>query len=406
MSKPKPKLKPKPVSRSLFQRRRSVLLALCWYDYRVHSGAARYAQEHDWILHSEMGHTGLIPQEWKGDGVISCIGTEKKSRDLAKFVQRINLPTVNIGLETLSKGLRIQGIYWDTAAIGRMAAQHFLDRNFRHFACYVEHRDYINDGLSHAFRDTVNQAGYECDIRSWKRRSGLEWEKERTRQEGWLGNAKRPLAVFAVSDLLAIRIMASCLDIGLQIPEDVAILGCHNDAMDCLSAPIPLSSIETNEEGLGYQAAAILDQMMSGEKLAPAPILIQPAGVITRHSTDTLATRHSAVQRVLRFIRENYAKPITSTDLAAVAGMSRFGMEKAFKTQLNLLPIQELRRIRLETAQRLLGETDHKIETIAHDAGFRDATAMGVAFRRRFGLSPKKWRRQEQEKKEPANSGV
>lgn len=375
--------------------RRSVLLALCWYDYRVHAGAARYAREHDWILHSEMGHTGVIPPHWRGDGVLSCIGTEKKSRELARFVQRLGLPTVNIGLETVPKVARLQTIYWDTVAIGEMAARHFLERNFRHFACYVEHRDYINDDLSTAFRRVVNQAGYDCEIRSWKRRSGLEWEKERVRQETWLAGSKRPLAVFAVSDLLAIRIMASCLDIGLQIPEDVAILGCHNDAMDCQSAPTPLSSIETNEEELGYQAAAQLDRLMSGKAPAAAPLLIQPTHVAVRRSTDTLATSHPAIQRVLRHIRENYAKPISSRQLTAIAGMSRFGMEKAFKTQLNLLPIQELRRIRLAAAQRQLLETNDKIETVARTCGFRDATALGVAFRRHLGMSPKAWRRQQ-----------
>lgn len=388
-----------PKSRSLSHdhaiRRRSVLLALCWYDYRVHAGAARYAREHDWILHSEMGHTGVIPPHWRGDGVLSCIGTEKKSRELARFVQRLALPTVNIGLEAVPRMAKMQAVYWDTAAIGEMAARHFLERNFRHFVCYVEHRDYINDDLSSSFRKTVNQAGYECEIRSWKRRSGLEWERERVRQETWLGEAKRPLAVFAVSDLLAIRIMASCLDIGLRIPEDVAILGCHNDAMDCQSAPIPLSSIETNEEEVGYQAAALLDRLMSGKAPAPAPVLIQPTHVVVRRSTDTLATTHPAIQRVLRHIRENYAKPITSSSLTGIAGMSRFGMEKAFKTQLNLLPIQELRRIRLEAAQRQLLETNDKIETVARACGFRDATALGVAFRRNFRLSPKAWRRQQ-----------
>jgi transcriptional regulator GlxA family with amidase domain len=47
----------------------------------------------------------------------------------------------------------------------------------------------------------------------------------------------------------------------------------------------------------------------------------------------------------------------------------------------------------------MLRETDDKIETIASETGFRDATALGVAFRRNFGISPKNWRKQEQAKK-------
>ncbi len=375
--------------------RRSVLLALCWYDYRMHRGVARYAQEHDWILHSEMAHNGTIPQGWNGDGILSLIGTEKKSKELLAFVQKAGRPTVNLGMEKVPGCTRLQSAFFDTRAAGRLAARHFLERNFRNFACYVENRDQVNVTLSETFQATIREAGFDCQIHWWRRRGGEEWLKERKRQEAWLRAAKNPLAVFAVSDLLAIRVMASCQEIGLRIPEDVAVLGCHNDDMDCLSAPIPLSSIETNEEQLGYEAAARLDRLMSGKVPQVELVLIAPSGVVTRRSTDILATSHPAVQKVQKFIREHYAKPIRTEDLARLAGMSRFGLEKAFKTQLNRLPIQELRRIRIEAAQRLLLETDHKIETIAQAAGFRDATAIGVAFRRVYGLSPKAWRRRE-----------
>ena len=77
-------------------RMRSVLLALCWYDYRIHRGVARYAREHGWLLHSEMGHTGVIPWGWQGDGVICATGGGNIHAVYRKFIQGLDAPSVSI----------------------------------------------------------------------------------------------------------------------------------------------------------------------------------------------------------------------------------------------------------------------------------------------------------------------
>ncbi len=383
-----PKPSDKPAIHPATYRHRSVLLAFSWYHHRVHLGAARYAREHGWILHSEMCHTGIIPRDWRGDGVLSMMGF--KHAALADFVSALKCPVVNMSSDLPS--IPVPRVLPDTAAAGRLAADHFLQRGFRHFVCYAENRDSTNLGYSSAFRDSLREAGHACEIRWWWRRGGSEWLPQRKRHMALLATSPHPLAVFATSDLLASRVVTAAMEVGLRLPEDVAVLGCHNDPLECEFAPISLSSVETNEERLGYEAAGWLDRLMSGGHPPETPILIPPVEVVTRQSTDILATSHHAVRRVLNYFKVNHPKHITAEEIHTLAGMSRRGLEKAFKTHIGQLPMQELRRLRFEAAQRMLRDTDKKIASIAVECGFRDSTGLGNIFRRNCGISPKAWR--------------
>src|ERR1051325_2442451 len=46
-----------------------VLLALGWYDHRVHQGIANYAQQHGWHLSVDVTKEKVIPWGWQGDGI-------------------------------------------------------------------------------------------------------------------------------------------------------------------------------------------------------------------------------------------------------------------------------------------------------------------------------------------------
>jgi len=74
------------------KKQKRVLLALGWYDYRLHQGIEKYAQEHGWHVYADYTREKVIPWGWEGDGILAWLGA---GDDLADFVKSANLPTVD-----------------------------------------------------------------------------------------------------------------------------------------------------------------------------------------------------------------------------------------------------------------------------------------------------------------------
>jgi LacI family transcriptional regulator len=98
------------------------------------------------------------------------------------------------------------------------------------------------------------------------------------------------------------------------------------------------------------------------------------------------------VARSLRFIWDRGHEPISVDDLVTVAAMSRRGLHKAFLEHVGRTPGQEIQRVRIERAKRLLSETRLKVEGLAQMCGYQSANSFCVAFKQATGLSPKKFR--------------
>ncbi len=72
-----------------------------------------------------------------------------------------------------------------------------------------------------------------------------------------LAMTQRPDAVFCYNDTTALTAMQACLEAGLKIPHDIAIVGFDNISAAAKSNP-PLSSIHVDKEALGAEGVAML----------------------------------------------------------------------------------------------------------------------------------------------------
>ena len=104
--------------------------------------------------------------------------------------------------------------------------------------------------------------------------------------------------------------------------------------------------------------------------------------------------KHVGIANCLRFMATNFNRTIGVADLARVSGLSRRGFHRAFQKHTGLIPGQELRRLRVQHAKRLLVEGDLSLNDIAYQCGYRSANTFWVAFREVTGLAPKKYQRQ------------
>jgi LacI family transcriptional regulator len=378
----------------MVKRQKRVLLALGWYDYHLHQGIEKFARENGWHLYANLAREKVIPWGWEGDGVLAWLGA---GDDLAEFVQSIKKPTVDFSLRRPQ--LKFPRVLEDHTHAAQLVAEHFLSRGFVHFAFFSDTDNWSYEERGEGFLEALKRAGRDATWLRWHQ-SGVattgrnEWSKKRKWLAAEMKRAPKPLAVFAANDQQALDVLESCESVGINVPEQVAIIGAENYLPAPEAMRTPISSVDTNLEMLGYRGAQLLEDLMNGKPPPPQPIRVPAAGIIARKSSDILTIAHRGVARSLRHIWEHSHEPICVKDLVGVAGMSRRGLHMAFWEHLGRTPGQELQRVRIDRAKQLLGGSDHKIETISSLCGYQSANSFCIAFKRVTGMSAKQFRDQ------------
>lgn len=179
------------------------------------------------------------------------------------------------------------------------------------------------------------------------------------------------------------------------MPEQVAVLAADNDELLCEACNPSLSGIALTSERIGFEAAKLLDRMMHGVAPPKRPLLLEPTGVVTRQSTDTLAVEDPDLARAVAFIRSHATDPIQVSDVLVEVPVSRW-LERRFHEVLGRGPAAEIRRVRLDRAKHLLAETDLPVAEVATLAGFGSREYMAATFKQELDLTPRQYRNRTQ----------
>lgn len=363
----------------------------------VITGVHRYSREHGaWQLFVEprgVEQRRWLPTAWQGDGVIARVGFV----ELAKRLKMLKLPVVNVSGITLPK-VNFPRVVTDQVVAANLAAEHLLVRGFRNFAYFsLLGLEYVAEHQQ-AFLDRLRREGQRCEVFAVQPQLGAEpdWNLDLKRLGKWLKAQPKPLAVFTWNSSSARELIYACMQTGLAVPEEVAVLSGSDDDLLCEVTPVPISAVKLGCEQIGYQAAARLDEMMQAGGQAPqSDVLIAPIGVIERRSTDTLAMDDAAMVKALRFIRENPAREMNVNDVARKAGLCRRALELRFQNLLGRSPAAEIRRIRIDHAIDLLQRTNLSVATVAERSGFSSPEYMASVFRSQLATTPLHYRKQD-----------
>jgi LacI family transcriptional regulator len=351
-------------------------------------GVVSYIREHEsWSFYlMEQGRGDDPPSwlaHWDGDGIIARI----ESKKIANTVVNSKLPTVDV-----SAGRHVTAIPWvetDDRAIARLAASHFLERGFRHFAYCADTRFHWSGWRGRHFTKLLEVAGHRCH--TFVPPSGQS-DRQVAAIEGWLTRLPKPVAVFACYDIRGQQVLDACRNARLAVPDEVAVLGVDNDELLCELASPRLSSVIPDAHRTGYEAASLLARMMKGERLATLEVRIPPVGVHRRQSTDVLATDDPHVVRAVRFIRDHACEPIQARDVLRAVPSSRKVLEARFKKILNHTLHDEIIRVRIDCVKQFLANTDLTLADIASRTGFEHPEYLSVAFKRETGFTPAVYR--------------
>jgi AraC-like DNA-binding protein len=91
---------------------------------------------------------------------------------------------------------------------------------------------------------------------------------------------------------------------------------------------------------------------------------------------------------VRQYIQEHMERPLTLSDLAALAGMSKYHFLRRYKALSGRTPIQDLTAIRIDHARKLILTTNLPLKTIAPMSGLGSEYHLSRLFRKHLGLPP------------------
>ncbi len=360
-------------------------------------GISRYAHEHGpWAFYREApfyehySWKELLRRirDWNPDGIIL-----REHGPLDSELLKLEKPLI-YSAHRIGPLPGVPNILSDDAQIGALAAEHLLARGFQHFGFCGFDDMWWSCARGEAFRKQINDAGYTVSHYSPPSASARRrWETEPRAMAGWLRSLPRPAAVFACTDDRNRQLVEGCKEAGLRIPEEIALLGVDNDELVCELTSPPLSSIILNAAGAGFNAAALLDRMMRGHSTAPALIPIPSAGVAVRRSTDLFAVSDPQLRQALRLIQQRCCARLRVEEIAKAVNLSRRVLEQRFQHHLHRPVYEEVLRLRMEEACRLLRETELPIARIANAVGYEEQKHFTRAFQRRYGITPAGWRK-------------
>jgi LacI family transcriptional regulator len=138
------------------------------------------------------------------------------------------------------------------------------------------------------------EAGYRAALES----AGIEYDPELVRLGGFteetaaaparelLTMARRPTAIFAANDLSAIQTMRTAAELGIDVPDEVSIVGFDNIPESALTDP-PLTTVDQSMQALGQEAVrTLLDLIERGDQRPAEPIHITlPTKLVVRRTS-------------------------------------------------------------------------------------------------------------------------
>ena len=367
------------------------------YDRQVIRGITRYVNSAgNWQLYVEEDPADKIPSfaDWSGDGMI----VDTDDRRIAAAIPRLPRPLVAIGTlaPDVLQRLPVSTVRTRDETIAQWAADHLLEKGVRSFAyCGMRTRglDRWAEIRRDAFGKRLAEHGYPCAVYTGPLYAPRRWGLLQTELQQWLDGLPKPVGIMACNDWRGRHLLEACRQLGLPVPDGVAVIGVDNDELVCELAIPPLTSVAQDAQTIGYRAAGLLDQLMRGRRRRPTHLVVPPACLVERESTDLVAADDPVVSGALRFIRAHATEGIGVADVVRHLDVSRSTVEKRLKGQLGRTAHDEIQRVRLEAARRLIATTDLPLHVIAQRAGFSTEQYMSAVFNRELGHPPGQLRR-------------
>lgn len=339
------------------------------------------------------------------DRIDGFILASPRAADVVTGLKNGRYPIVITGIHDISEFQRrrknVTMIGADNRAIGKMAAEHLTwASSFRSFA-------FIGPRAKRPWAE-LRREGFvkQLGVRGLTcfEYGRIDDGPGQERLKAFIRSLPKPAGVFASHDDRALEIAGLCRELGVPIPGQVALIGVDDDPVVCESGGMSLTSIDQDCEQVGYQAASILDGIMSrrGRCCREQVISSGIPRLVPRHSTEPDSRQASLVQNALAVIHREVLDGLSVSDLASRMGVSRRLLDMRFRDLQGQSVSALMKELRLKEARRLLAQTKEPIERIPLRCGYSGNCSLKRAFKAAYGVTMREFRK----KSKPLSSCV
>ena len=363
------------------------------FDRKLLRGMMRYSKENGpWLFyrtpsdyHFDGSREEWIAQwakEWKADAIIGRWNESKLD-----LLGGLDIPIVL--QNTRSRSDIYSNLTGDYIITGQMAARYFRKKFYTSYAFFGIKDVIWSAEKGRGFREEVLKE--KATYSQYEEEAGTVYDRRKLTD--WLRSLPKGTALFCCDDAHALTITETCMMAGINVPEDIAVLGVDDDDLICEISDPTISSIQLEVERGGYETCRLLHQQILGNSRQPFNVFISPSEIKERNSTQANSISDMHVRNIVKYIDENYRHEIMMEDIFQLVPLSRRSVEMRFKKATGMTIYQYLLHIRIEHFAYLLATSDKPYIDIAYEVGFKDIANVPRTFRKHKGCSPLEYRR-------------
>ena len=357
----------------------------------VMKGIAYAARERGWAVRTiELDHTTAsiheLLREWHPTGFLSyCLTPDLFPR--RSVCVHINPKSTTGGPWTVRH---------DSRETGNLAAHELLKLAGRSYAFVGDPTNALWSRIrGENFMQVISRFGFRCSVCDVVRPADNPIV-EQINLMRWIKGLSLPCAVFAANDKTAESVLAAALSAGLQVPDDLAILGVDNDEDSCENAPVTLSSIMPDFFHGGTLSCSMLEKRITNPKSTQrSTAYYGDLGIAERSSTRLQLKPDALVTKMREFIRIRAASGISAANIIRETRRQRRSIELAFKAATGKTIGEELQDVRIELAQRALADESIQIGEIPSLVGYVSQNQLERIFKRACGMTMRDYRHRQ-----------
>src|SRR5690606_8001724 len=232
----------------------------------------------DGDLLKELNYIDVL-MEKRVDGIIFVAAG--MSAEHIRMLQDKRMPVVVVDRD--SPGVMVDSVQIDNAAGGWLATNHLIELGHTRIVCIAGPSDVTPSGERvDGYRRALREAGLPVHAEDIVRGDFHPAGGYRIAEE-LLARDKRPTAIFACNDLMAIGALSAAKAMGFRVPEDVSVVGFDDIYLAAYSNP-PLTTVRQPKYEMGRLATKLLLERMQDPDLPPRTPLLDTELVVRASS--------------------------------------------------------------------------------------------------------------------------